>query len=271
MTRPRLDLVPRDLAALAEVMGTSPSVLEVELESRPWFLNDILRHPAVVDAVLHGTGVGPADVSPLLFFAVVAHRAADELAASDWVAEWAGPRSRLPVFDVEPLVEFADAEDRLVFIARLLAGFAVPEAAPVPADHLDLDDLVRWLDAAEPTDRIVLLRRLGDLALFQAGVFPDATGGRVLAASEAAHLGRSIGLDAGELLELIDPGSATPGLDALEALGSAWYQAAVAEDRSSQPTVVLDVAARFRPARRFLNHLADTYLNQISTGWAVGY
>lgn len=271
MTRPRLDLAERDLAALAEVMGTSTDVLRAELDSRPWFLNDILRHPAVVDAVLHGTGVGPADVSPLLFFAVVAHRAADELAASDWVADWMGPSSRLPVFDVAPLVEFADAEDRLVFVARLLAGFAVPEAAPVPADHLDLDDLVRWLDAAAPRDRIILLRRMGDLALFQAGIFPDANGGRVLAAAEAARLGRSIGLNAEQLLELIDPASATPGLDALEALGSAWYHAAVAEDRRAQPTVVLDVAARFRPARRFLNHMADTYLNQTATGWAVGY
>ncbi len=271
MTRPRLELADRDLVALAEVMGTSTEVLLAELQRRPWFLNDMLRHPAVVDAVLYGAGVGPADVSPLLFFAVVAHRAADELAASDWVAEWTGPSSRLPVFDVAPLREFANAEDRLVFVARLLAGFAVPEAAPVPADHLDLDDLVRWLEAAEPRDRIVLLRRLGDLALFQAGVFPDATGARVLAAAEADRLGRSIGLDAEQLLELIDPGSTTPGLDALEALGSAWYQAAVAEDRSTQPTVVLDVAARFRPARRFLNHLADSYLHDTPTGWAVGY
>ena len=268
MTRQSFDLADRDLAALAGVMDTDVETLGDELARRPWFLNDVLRHPDTVDAVLNGVGLGPGAVSPLLFFAVVAHQAAAELADTTWVNDWAGPKSRLPVFDVDPLLEFTDGPGRLLFVARLLADFAMPEPVPVPADNLDLDDLVRWLDAAEPGDRIVLLRHLGDLALFQAGVFPDANGSRVLESWEAEHLGRSAGLDPDELLELIDPASATPGLDALEVLGSAWYQAAAEEGPGETPTVMLDVAARIRPARRFLNHVADSYLGSVSGGWA---
>lgn len=271
MTRQRLDLADRDLATLADVLGTTAEALSNELNRRPWFANDLLREPAVVDAVLDGRGLGQVDVSPLLFFSVIAHQAADELVDATWVADWAGPRSRLPVFDVEPLVEFSDAPGRLVFIARLLAGFATPEPAPLPADHLDLEDLVRWLDAAAPGDRIVLLRRLGDLALFQAGVFPDATADKMLAPSLIETLASSAGLDDTALSVFVDPASPTPGLDALEALGSGWYQAAVAENHGASAGVVADVAARMRPARRFLNHLADRYFSPIGVGWAAGF
>ena len=266
--RQTLELPDRDLVALARVMWTTPEVIKDQLERRPWFANDLLRHPEVVDAVIYGKGVCPSDVSPFLFFAVIAHQAADELADADWVADWTGPASRLPVFDVAPVLEFADAPGRLVFIARLLAGFVLPEPLPVPAAHMDLIDLVRWLDAAQPGDRAVLLRRLGDLALFQAGVFPDATGGRVLELVEADHLGRSVGPSSDEVRQLVDPGSVTPGLDALETLGSAWYQAFAEEAQDASP-VILDVAARIRPARRFLNHLADNYLNDLTPTWGL--
>lgn len=269
MARQRLDLDQRDLETLARVMWTSPEAIRDQLNRRPWFANDLFRHPDVVEAVMNGSGATTVDISPLLFFAVVAHQAAEELAGAEWVADWTGPNSRLPVFDVEPMLEFADAPGRLLFIARLLAGFAMPEPLPVPAGNHDMDELVRWLDAAEPRDRIVLLRRLGDLALFQAGVFPDATGARVLQLVEADQLGRSIGLDPDEILALIDPGSPTPGLDALEALSSAWYQAAAAACTGDTPRVVLDVAARIRPARRFLNHLADRHLNDFTPTWAL--
>lgn len=269
MPRPQtLELPDRDLVALARVMWTTPEVIKDQLVRRPWFANDLLRHPDVVDAVLYGKGVCPTDVSPFLFFAVIAHQAADELADADWVADWIGPASRLPVFDVAPVLEFADSPGRLVFIARLLAGFVVPEPLPVPASHMDLDDLVRWLEAAQPRDRAVLLRRLGDLALFQAGVFPDATGARVLQLVEADHLGRSIGLSAQEIRDLVNSGSTTPGLDALETLGSAWYQASADQAGDASP-MVLDVASRIRPARRFLNHLADNYLNHLTPTWGL--
>jgi hypothetical protein len=270
MTRQRLNLHERDLAVLARALDTDVETLGDELARRPWHANDVLRRPEVVESVLHGTGPEQFDVSPLLFFAVLVHHAADELASSDWVDEWAGPGCRLPVFDVEPLLEFADAPERLQFTARLLAGFAVPETAAVPADPLDLDELVDWLGAVGPADHIVLLRQLGDLALFRAGVFPDSIGAVALSTAQAEHLGRSVRMTDDELNHLVDHGSATPGLDALETLSSAWYRAA-ADNSPSSPVLLRDVANRIRTARRFLNYAADHYLYQLQPRWAPGF
>ncbi|MGZ4679930.1 MAG: hypothetical protein ACXV4D_07160 [Ilumatobacteraceae bacterium] len=269
MTRQRLNLAEDDLTVLARALNTDADSLRGELERRPWYANDVLRRPEVVEAVLHGAGAEHLTVSPLLFFAVLIHHAADELSGSDWVNEWTGPGCRLPVFDVEPLLEFADEPARLLFTARLLAGFAVPEAAPVPADRLDLDELVDWLGAVGPADHIVLLRQLGDLALFQAGVFPDSIGATALSTSQAEHLGRSVRMTDAELDHLTDHGSPTPGLDALETLSSAWYRAA-AEGSPTAPVLLRDVAHRIRAARRFLNYAADRYLHRAQSRWAPG-
>jgi len=267
MTRQRLDLSERDLNVLARVLDTDGEALRAELDRRPWYANDVLRRPEVVHSILDGTGAEQLLVSPLLFFAVLVHRSADELASSRWVDDWIGPGCRLPVFDVEPLLEFVDAPGRLLFAAQLLVGFTAPVSFPVPVDRLDLDELVDWLSAVEPDDQIVLLRRLGDLALFQAGIFPDRNGATALSATQVEHLGRSAEMTDDELEQLVDRGSVTPGLDALETLSSAWYRAA-AERSTSTPVLLRDVANRIRAARRFLNYVADHYLYRVDPTWA---
>ena len=267
MSRQRLELHDEDLAVLAGALETDVESLRVELARRPWHLNDVLRREEVVQTVLDESE--QFTISPLLFFAVLVHRSADELAASEWVDDWVGPGCRLPVFDVEPLLEFTDAPGRLAFTTELLVGFTSPPAGPVPADPLDLDDLAAWLDAVEPADRIVLLRRMGDLALFRAGVFADSTGASTMSTAQAEHLGRSAGLSDDELDHLVDGGSSTPGLDALEQLSSAWYHAAV-EASPSAPVLLSDVANRIRAARRFLNYVADHYLFRVERTWAIG-
>ena len=123
---------------------------------------------------------------------------------------------------------------------------------------------------AVPTvDQLVLLRRLGDLALFRAGVFADSTGAAALTTAQAEHLGSSVGMTDDELDHLVDHGSSTPGLDALEQLSSAWYHAA-AENSPSTPVLLRDVANRIRAARRFLNYIADHYLFRVERTWAIG-
>lgn len=266
MARQRLDLQDGDLTVLARVLDTDADALRTELDRRPWHANDVLRRPEVVEAILDGNGSDQLLVSPLLLFAVLVHHCADELASSPWVDDWVGPGCRLPVFDVEPLLEFTDAPGRLLFAAQLLVGFAVPTEYPIPVDRLDLDELVDWLGAVEPRDQIVLLRKLGDLALFQAGVFPDSNGATTLSTSQAEHLGRSAGMSDDELDHLVDHFSPTPGLDALEVLSSAWYRAAA--ESSSSPVLLCDVANRITAARRFLNYVADRYLYRVQPDWA---
>jgi hypothetical protein len=255
----------RDLRTLAAITAGDADQLAEDLRLRPWAIHDLLGDQTVVDGVM-GRQAHPANlVSPFLLFAVMIHSAAAELRTATFVNDWTGPRSRLPVFDVEPLQEFIEDPCRMFFLVRLLESFAVPTPAPVPADPLDLTDMALWVDQAMPSQRASLLCRLGDLSLFMTGVLPDATGPRVLPATEAEQLGGTVDMTSEEVLQLIDPGSVSPGLDALESLGSRWYESAMDED--STPRVVADVASRFRAARRVLNHVADRFFHEIEFPW----
>lgn len=255
----------RDLRTLAAITGDDADQLRNELSRRPWKIHDLLSARAVLDGVI-GRHAHPARlVTPFLLFAVVMHSAAADLRAAEYVNDWTGPRSRLPVFDVAPLQEFIEDPARLFFLVSLLASFAAPSPPPVPADPMSLDDLARWFDQALPADQTTLLRRMGDLSLFSSGIFPDFTGPRSIEPARAEKLASTADMTADEVIHLCDSGGISPGIDALESLGSRWYRGAV--DAGSEPAVLSDVALRFRAARRVLNHVSDNYLYDIDMGW----
>ncbi len=257
----------RDLRTLAAIKVEDPQQLAEELQRRPWMIHDLLSAEDVFEGVM-GRQAHPANlVSPFLLFAVMVHAAAAELRDASYVNDWTGPKSRLPVFDVAPLREFVEAPGRMFFLVTLLESFVVPAAPPVPADPLDLADMAPWYDQALPGDRAALLRMMGDLSLFTAGVFPDHAGPQLMGAMDAVRLGGTVDMAAEEILGLFDCGSLSPGLDALESLGSRWYASAV--DAGSAPAVVSDVASRFRAARRVLNHVSDNYLYGLEINWGV--
>ncbi len=258
-------LSERDVATLAAIVDSDPVELSAELRRRPWSIHDLLARDDVFETVLDRSAHPANVVSPFLLFAVLVHRVADELRAATFVNDWSGPKSRLPVFDVEPLQEFVEDAGRMSFLARLLTSFALPDPPPVPADPFDLGAMAAWLDQALPADRVVLLRRLGDLALFSTGVFPDRTGAKPLLPVDAERLGRTVQMTSEEVLALCDSARIAPGLDALEALGSRWYSASVSE--GGAPPLVADIAHRFRAARRVLNHLTDRHLYQLQPNW----
>ncbi len=259
----RLGLSDKDLELLAAASDQSADVLRADLERRPWSVLDLLALPSVVEAALEPADPFRMQVSPFLFFAVLVQTTADDLRTSTVINEWTGPRQRLPMFDVEPVREFADAPGRVIFVARLLASFARPVELPVPANAFDLSDLACWLDAAMPDDRPILLGHLGDLALFRAGILADKTGARGVDQDLLLTLARQLELSDEEIEQLLDTSTFSPGIDAMESLGPAWYRAA--QDSSVQAgtstPILSDIASRFRPARRFLNHLADRYLS----------
>jgi hypothetical protein len=256
-----------DVDTLAAIVGADADSLAAELRHRPWSVNDLLSDPAVFEAIFDRDDPPFIGVSPFLLFTVLVHHVAGELRQATYVNDWTGPKSRLPVFDVAPLQEFLEDPGRASFLASLLASFATPLPPPVPADPLDIHDLASWVDHALPEDRIELLRRLGDLSLWRSGVFPDSTGPHPLETPEAQFLGQTAGLSGLELVELCDGARISPGLDALETLGSRWYVAAASGP--GVPPIVSDVARRFRAARRILNHLSDRHLYRIEPVWGA--
>jgi hypothetical protein len=272
-------LTPTDLRVLA---GHGGGRGVDDLRADPSRLEEALASPATFDAVfLPGGGDLLAEVSPFLAFALAVHRAAVTLRGTVAVDEWVGPRRRVPVLGGPQLAEFLSDPARRLFLAELLASYTHVSSGAVwertgrgwrrrrfsELDPVQLAGLV--LTAPEP-ERPGVYRRLGDLALFLTGIFPDASAARrfpALAAGQLLHSGGVAGAEPPE--EIFGVGRV--GL--LEYLGQRWYRLAFAtapEPRSASLHVVADVAARFGDARRILNLLADRYLFPWREHWSAG-
>lgn len=250
------------------------------LRGHPDAVPALLGDPGVFRAVA-GDGTSPpghaAPASPFLVFAVAVHRAAAELASMGHVAERTAPRQRIPLFDAPELRDFLSSPARRLFLAELLASFtrvasgryrvrSRGEARTRRFSELDPVRLAGLLEAVSDAERPGVYRRLGDVALFLAGVFPDYATTRAFGPVDVARLLRFAQVPADEREQL----SATSAIELLEQLGARWYRAAweLAPVRTARLSVVTEVADRFRQARRVLNHLADQHLFPPSgNGW----
>jgi hypothetical protein len=218
--------------------------------------------------------------SPFLVFAVGVHRAAAELEEATFVPDWVGPRQRLPVLDAARLRQFlADPEHRY-FLAELLASYTRVTSGALWVQsrkgwrqqrfsELDPVRFAALIDVVPVQERPGVYRRLGDLALFLTGVFPDHSSTHLFGRFDVQRLIRS------SIAELSDP-DAYGELDAmglLEELGERWYKIACATAPSPTTTgleVVARVAERFRDARRVLNFITDRQLFKHRARWFPG-
>ena len=284
-------LTEADLRLIARAVGASAAAV-AELAGDAAAIEGLLADPRVFSAVF-GT-VSPASLappaapevlvfaSPFLAFGVAVHRAVADLAAMDYLPERSGLRQRVPVFDTPELRDFLGSAERRLFLAELLASFTrvasgryrVPSrwggSGPGPGagsggrsrtrrfSELDPVKLAGLIEVAPEESRPGIYRRLGDVSLFLAGVFPDYSAMHAFGPVDVSRLLRSARVPAGDR----DGLAAAPALDLLEYLGARWYRAALATApvRTARLDVVGEVAERFRQARRVLNHLADRYL-----------
>jgi hypothetical protein len=253
-------------------------------------LEALLSDPRVFEAVFGASGEVVL-ASPFLAFGVAVHRAAADLASMDYLPERSGMRQVIPVFDTPELRDFLGSAQRRLFLAELLASFTQVASGRyrepsrwdrpgVPArsgarpggrsrtrrySELDPVRLAGLLDVAPEESRPGIYRRLGDVSLFLTGVFPDYSVAHALGPVDASRLLRAARVPAAERDSL----QTAPALDLLEYLGARWYRAALAAApvRTARLNVVGEVAARFRQARRVLNHLADRYLLGPDAPW----
>ena len=254
-----------DVAALADVLDGRP--LATMLSS------------AEVERVVFGAeaALDPGRaVSPFLTFAVAVHRVAERLARTTYVDEWVGPRQRVPVFAVEPLRTLLADPLRRFFFVELLASYThVVSGSTWTAtrrgwrrrrfSELDPVQLAGLLEAVPAAERPGVLRRLGDLALFLTGVFPDHTAttslGRPLA---EAQLLRSAALEPSRTST-----SSGNAFELLELLGARWYRLAhrLSPAVSGSVAVLGAIAEHFTDARRILNVVTDLYLFPLRDQW----
>jgi hypothetical protein len=213
-----------------------------------------------------------AFISPFLVFAAVIHRTAGDLATIRYAPERASGRMRVPVFDARQLAEYLNVLRHRLFLADLLASFARTSSGMTISrtprglrrrrwSDADPAQLAVLLETVPPARRPAVWRRLGDVTLFLAGVFPDAGENVVSTRLDATRLARRTGLAA----EVPD----THTRDLLEWLGSGWYR--LAADRNvatgAETATLREAADQFRLARRVLNAATDRYLLPVQSTW----
>jgi hypothetical protein len=283
-------LTDADLGLLASVSRHQVPAARAApwLRGHPGELPRLVADPRVFQAVFGpATPAGPADAalaSPFLIFAVAVHRAAADLADAGHVPE-RSLRQRVPLFDAPQLRDFLGSAARRLFLAELLASFTrnvpggyraaarrppgQPPARPGRGgrrfSELDLTAMAGLLDAVPEAERAGVYRRLGDVALFLTGVFPDYAAAHALGPVSAARLLRAAQVPARQQDEL----AGGPAIELFEHLGAQWYRAAwgLAPARTASLAVVAEVAERFRQARRVLNHIADRCLFPHGNPW----
>jgi hypothetical protein len=260
----------RLLAAVAPSPGGGPFPGGIEAR---------LADPRVFDAVFGPAGVAAGEavlVSPFLAFSVAVCRAVTDLSRLDYLPERSGLRQRIPVFDAPELRDFLGSAARRLFLAELLASFTRVASGRYRVrsggrsrtrrfSELDPVRLAGLLEATPEESRPGIYRRLGDVSLFLAGVFPDYAAAHALGQVDVARLLRAARVPRAER----DGLAAAPALDLLEYLGARWYRAALAAApvRTARLAVVGEVAGQFRQARRILNHVADQYLLGPDSPW----
>lgn len=242
-------------------------------------LGRVLEDPALEHAVFRSQlpDGGLMATSPFLTFATAVHRTSVRLASASYVEERWAPRKRIPVFDVAPLRELLSEPTRRLFLVELLSSYThVASGATWQRtsrgwrrrrfSELDPVRMAELLEAVEATERPGVYRRLGDLALFLTGVFPDHPSAFDVGPANTARLLRLSGLAP-------RPDEEPAGEELLAHLGRRWYTLAVRSARTQGApvtdglAVVEKMGERFVDARRFLNVVTDWYLFPLRQRW----
>ena len=267
-----------DLRLIGAAAGL-PDPETARLRRDPDALERLLADPRMFEAIFGPESLASSQAviaSPFLAFAVAVHRAAADLADVHYVAERSAARQRVPVFDAPELRDFLESAARRLFLTELLTSFTRVTSGRYRVNvagrsrtrrfsELDPVRLAGLLDAAPEESRPGIYRRLGDVALFLSGVFPDYVANRAFGPVNAARLLRAAQVPAPEQERL----ATAPDIELLEHLGTRWYRSALAlaPVRTGQLALVAEVADRFRQARRVLNHVADRYLMGPDNPW----
>jgi hypothetical protein len=264
------------LARVAPDAGVDPDV-----RSDAGALLRVLAHRAAFESIFkspHEEALLPA--SPFLTFALLLHRGWAELQGAHHVDEWVGPRRRLPVLGGDDLRAFLAAPERRLFLTELLASYTRVTSGSTWVrtprgwrrrrfSELDPVRLASMLEVVPDEQLPGVYRRLGDLALFLTGVFPDHTEMHGLGPLDEERLLRMSGLPVKREPDSRSAGS-SGGVRVLERLGKRWYRLASRTVRgplTGTMSVVAEVADQFGVARRTLNYLTDRYLFLRRASW----
>ena len=273
---PGVDRLLSDTDLDLVVAGAASSPAEREALRRLLAEDEEVRSRVLDDEALFQRLLDPsaelAAVSPRLFFEVLLRRSIRELGGQGHTVERSGTH-RLPVFDVQRVVEFAAVPAVLHYLAQMLASFTRVESRTervwvrrgivrkVRYSDMDVRSLMRLARQTDEEHRFPLYKRTADVCLLVLGVFPDF----------AATATRYPGTGALRPRDTRGRRHTTEEYEALAArmyaLGAAHPAAAV----NGQSELLRAIGERITEVKKPLNHLAEHHLGfrrQPLFGWA---
>jgi len=282
-----------DYAVLSKVVASNTTFSKLgfrQIKNDPELLEYLLASEDLYRSLFGPDGEPLLQVSPFLGFAVLIHRSAIAISKATFVTEWIGPRKRVPLFDTRGAKRILHDPSSRFFLAELLASFTHVSSGTLvrPSakglrkkrfSELDLASLVDIASDADELARLQIVKRIGDLCLLLAGVFPDYAGTmidrspRYRAAVKRALVAVSGGDKSSRDLDTEEVLGADDGLRVLESLASSCYSylirsniASAASARDALETLER-IASDSEAVRRALNFVSDRYLFDYRSSW----
>ncbi len=200
-------------------------------------------------------------VSPWLFFTVLLRRARRDLEQEAFTVERRS-RQKVIIFDTDQVIQLLEQESLRNYLAGMLASFTRVESSTVPVrvrkgvwrkyrtSDLNVESLIRYCQAVDEEFRFESYKRIADVCLFMAGMFPE-----YIEAQYRYPLSRQIRPRV--------KGRICSSLEDYEAHGRAFYRLAAEHKRArweGLDDVLAVLSENFILAEKPLIFLADRYL-----------
>jgi hypothetical protein len=175
-----------DLSFLARVIGgDAPAAAEY---IRAWRTDASRADPWLDDqrvlATLMADDRAILELSPRFLFTILLRRIRSDLATIPYTVERVDSGGRLVVFDAGVVHELLKVSEMFDYLVELLVSFERVETLTVRHTHrrrdvrrlntLSIDDMMELAGMVEASMRPMVFQRIGDIALFTTGIFPDA-------------------------------------------------------------------------------------------------
>jgi hypothetical protein len=146
------------------------------------FVEAMLRDEELFDRVM-GDGEILVKISPKLFFAVLLEGIRRDLEKETYTIE-RRHFQKIAVFDSDRVVELLSRKQIRDYLAEMLASFTHIESFTLPVrvrkglwrkyrfNDLNVDSLIRYCQAVDEEHRFRFYKRIADVCLFLAGMFP---------------------------------------------------------------------------------------------------
>ena len=254
-----------DLCFVAETVATGrydAADAPAQLRGRGDLLDVMLEDDRLVDRLL-GEGQALLRVSPRLVFSVLLRRVVRDLQQLPYTVERTADEM-VAVFDATKVRRFIAAPGIWRYLVSMLTSFVRNESLTVMVRRREhyvrrrfntssLEDMIDLLGLTGGDEVPWIFRRIGDIALFQSGIFPQSLRFAGTARSRALR-----------------PTAVPPTLASYEEQGRKFYRIAASRAADDEGRVLGALAEEFAAARKSLELLSDRYLRWTPIRWFPG-